>query len=931
MGYRRWKVDFILKGEYKMAIQFCDICGGTLSANEGAGFAICELCGAKKILNTKPAETNHVLENYVIPEKFSNVPLEKEKADLEKKINSILQENIDIDGLIEKTHNDVNYWQEEISNAQQEMNILIADIKRSDAVWANDRYDPRYLHVQQKQFKRTMAIRNKFDNAQKEMTQQKNKIPPLKNKMSENKRKIINLQANLKSIEDELRKTPAQRAEAHYQRLIEEKNANPSIEKLIELVKQFREMEDYRNAKKLADECFDLGMKKKYDDLVQQKNNMDSSEIATEEDYKTLAKIFREAKGYANTEELANECDNSAVKTRYKQLVQAKNRASTEKEYQDIAKQFREMNNYEDTSELASECDNQYRILKEQRKERERQEQERIRQEEELKRQREEQERHERYNRLVQFMNQSPTEKDYQKLTQDFRAMNGYKDTSELAGKCDTEYEKLKELREEQERKDAEEAQRKKRKKRIIGIILRMVMGIIAIGLVFVFFSKSDHDSESDNNHNNSVSNENFTPESSPISITNSDMFYIPVKDNNDFYKYISLKGENITESKYISAYMFQYERALVQHKDRSWGYIDTRGKNIACCYTQGLSYRESIAWVNKNGTIVAINANGDEIMSLPDNIISVWPFYDNWALFASKGEQSYIDKNNNTIGGGIFFADAKRFQENAASVKCDNGKYGYINTDGNFIIECKFDVAKVFQGQMAIVQINDEQGVINKQGKILFKGNFEYLIPDENTFRYKRKNENWGWLNSSGKIIIQPKYEETANFGTRNIAPVKSNGLWGYIDRKENFVIAPQFKYAYNFFNNRALVQFTNDEWGTINENGTIDLKTEYKTLSPSYWNLVFLRTLDEPRIMAVNPSFNCNKTNIDAEIMICKSVELVGYDKKITELYNRLKDSYSEKDVKTFQKNFIRKRNACSTVECLTELYLEQINSYE
>jgi hypothetical protein len=421
------------------------------------------------------------------------------------------------------------------------------------------------------------------------------------------------------------------------------------------------------------------------------------------------------------------------------------------------------------------------------------------------------------------------------------------------------------------------------------------------------------------------------TEQLEPINITNPDMFYIPVKERNGFYKYISLKGENITEAKYINASMFQEERALVQHKDRSWGYIDTRGKNIACCYTQGLSFKEGIAWVNKKGTIVAINKNGNETISLPDDIISVWPFYENWALFAAKGEQSYIDKNNNLIGGGIFFADGNRFQENAASVKCDNGKYGYINTSGNFIINCNFDVARVFQNQMAVVKINNELGVINKQGEILFKGNFEYLIPDENTFRFKKKNGNSGWLNSSGKVIIQPKYEETANFGVRDIAPVKSNGLWGYIDKNENFVIAPQYKYAYSFFNNRALVQFTNDEWGTIDENGTIDLRIEYKTLSPSYWNLANNGVSGDPRMMTVTPNFNCSKTSINAEKMICSSVELVSYDKKITELYNQLKGSYSEEYVKTLQKDFIKKRNDCSTVECLTELYLEQINSYE
>ncbi len=409
-----------------------------------------------------------------------------------------------------------------------------------------------------------------------------------------------------------------------------------------------------------------------------------------------------------------------------------------------------------------------------------------------------------------------------------------------------------------------------------------------------------------------------------PINITNPDMFYIPVKGKNGFYKYISLEGENITESKYRSASVFQEERALVQYnnKDSSWGYINTQGKDAACCYTQGLSFREGVAWVVKNGEIVAINKEGDEVIHLTDDAISVWPFYENRALFAAAGEQSYVDKNGNIIGGEKSFADGNRFQENAASVKRDNnGKSGYINTDGNLIIDYRFDVARIFQNQMAVVNIDNEWVVINKQGELLFNRKFEDLISDGNIFRYK-KNGKWGWLNSDGKEIIQPDYEDTPGFGGKNIAPVKSNGLWGYIDKKANFVIAPQFKEALPFYNNRAFVKFENNNWGTIDENGNIDLKTEYKILSSNYRNLANEGVPKDHRIMAVTPNIDCAKIKTNAEKMICSSKELAGYDKKIAELY--------KEDVKAFQE-FIKKRNACSTVECLTELHLGQIYSYE
>jgi hypothetical protein len=293
--------------------------------------------------------------------------LEKEKKDLEKKINGILQENRNLDGLIEKAHKDINHWQDKVSDAQNEMNYINASSSGDAALWADDPYDPRYLELQQNQFRKMLTIKSDFDNAQKEITQAKNKISSLKSNIIENKSKINSLQSELKSIDDKLRKTPSQRAEEHYQQLLEEKKSifsqsnsfNVVIDKLTELVKQFVEMEGYKDTVTLKKECFDLAVKKHYDYLVQLKNDFDSSKMATPEDYRSLAEFFREEKGYADTEELARDCENMAIEVQYNQLIKKKNNASTEKEYQDLAKLFRAMNGYKNTTELANECENQ--------------------------------------------------------------------------------------------------------------------------------------------------------------------------------------------------------------------------------------------------------------------------------------------------------------------------------------------------------------------------------------------------------------------------------------------------------------------------------------------------------------------------------------------------------------------------------------------
>jgi hypothetical protein len=95
------------------------------------------------------------------------------------------------------------------------------------------------------------------------------------------------------------------------------------------------------------------------------------------------------------------------------------------------------MDGYKDTAELANECNKRIAHLKElaqaeqeHREELERQEQERIWQEQERKQK-------EQYLRLGEELKTATTEEDWQNLAKQFRKMSGYRNTAELAEKCD--------------------------------------------------------------------------------------------------------------------------------------------------------------------------------------------------------------------------------------------------------------------------------------------------------------------------------------------------------------------------------------------------------------------------------------------------------------------------------------------------------------
>jgi uncharacterized protein (TIGR02145 family) len=412
-----------------------------------------------------------------------------------------------------------------------------------------------------------------------------------------------------------------------------------------------------------------------------------------------------------------------------------------------------------------------------------------------------------------------------------------------------------------------------------------------------------------------------------PTRATEHELYYIPIMSDNGFYKYITLDGKDITEAKYIRAYVFQEGRALVQHQDSLWGYIDTAGKSFVGSYKQALSFKDGMAWVNDKGTVKALDLSGRITYTLPNNIISIWSFYDGLALFSMNGGQGYMDRKFETIGDGHLFTDGNRFQESAASVMCDNGKYGYIDNKGKFIIDCNFDVAKTFVNSKAIVKTDNGWGLINKRGNYVF-GPFrdiEIINLDANMFKFK-KDGKWGWLDSNGKVILQPIYEDIMSFDDRDIAPVKQDGKWGYINKSGTYVINGQYDGAYPFFNNRALVKI-DDNLIIIDKKGTQVLQLVSQKIDPSYWNYINSGVVGGPRIMSVEPSFKCDASGLsEAEKMICRSVQLAIADKAVDSLYRIALNNNQNAAIS--QREFVAERNKCRTVNCIESVYATRNN---
>ena len=108
-------------------------------------------------------------------------------------------------------------------------------------------------------------------------------------------------------------------------------------------------------------------------------------------------------------------------------------------------------------------------------------------------------------------------------------------------------------------------------------------------------------------------------------------------------------------------------------------------------------------------------------------------------------------------------------FKDEPFWVQDENGLYGFIDQNGNYVIEPQFynigDKYDLFSFGVAFVQDNENMPKL------------------------------WGLIDTSGNYILEPTFSDVGKFTSDELAYVqdKESGLYGYIDPTGTYQIEPQ------------------------------------------------------------------------------------------------------------------------------------------
>jgi hypothetical protein len=141
-------------------------------------------------------------------------------------------------------------------------------------------------------------------------------------------------------------------------------------------------------------------------------------------------------------------------------------------------------------------------------------------------------------------------------------------------------------------------------------------------------------------------------------------------------------------------------------------------------------------------------------------------------------------------------------FKEGLAVAVNAREKFGYIDHDGNWVVEPQFDDAYGFDNGIAKVLFNHKVGYIDKKGAWVIKPTFKHIgdfkdgMALAEIFVDDMYHRRMGFINRKGAWIIPPDYRDLSDFNDDEwIFATKydpkhprGEGQLGYLDRKGRF-----------------------------------------------------------------------------------------------------------------------------------------------
>ena len=225
--------------------------------------------------------------------------------------------------------------------------------------------------------------------------------------------------------------------------------------------------------------------------------------------------------------------------------------------------------------------------------------------------------------------------------------------------------------------------------------------------------------------------------------------------------------------------------------------------------------------------------------------------FSDSGYSWVQKGKKyGFIDNQGNTIIEAKYEAIQDTFTNNAVWVrpKLKKEKFGFIDNNGRTITEIKYALAFPFSDNCAAVIVRDKKkkkyfgGYINTEGKYIVEPIYNKVMQRfHDKISAVQKDDRWAFINTSGEIISDFEYKEIVFYnnnkgfthvtknGTKDKAGNIASGDWGIANNQGKLLTPLKYRLigGVNAENLMRVSDGTN--WGWVNLQGEEVIPLKY------------------------------------------------------------------------------------------------------
>lgn len=201
--------------------------------------------------------------------------------------------------------------------------------------------------------------------------------------------------------------------------------------------------------------------------------------------------------------------------------------------------------------------------------------------------------------------------------------------------------------------------------------------------------------------------------------------YYITI-DKNNKYKVVDSKDNIIIDKDYTYIEYLPGDYFIVERDSKS-GIIDSNGKSVIELKYDSISRinETDILQMEKDRNIALYNLNMKEIVSMDNAIVKEVKDEKSYILLYSDTDFKYLDKEGNIL------TSQNLFENNTLFAKNINGKWGFVDKDGNLKVQNDYELVTDF----------------NKYG-----------------FAGIKKDGKWGSINQNGEVVQEPTYDLKRN-----------------------------------------------------------------------------------------------------------------------------------------------------------------------